>query len=241
MNSYLIKAEAIRSFHSKKNSSKKTFILISSLVFLLLACKDGSLNIPSESSDNAGADVSACLNGPAADYERIFPGPCELNPAEEQDGPADPSETISYPSLLEIITKNSTDESEIAELTAVIDCVAQAAYCIGESQCLTVASVCQFAVNCGSPVNPCENGTGPCNSNRVDNCWDVQSKNTCNESFTHSCFNSDGKTTQCDGAVGPVANDDYRNCYWGVDSETNKTGCFSYGSSYGDGSCVLSQ
>lgn len=224
---------------SFKNSIFRKLILLSSLALFsgALSCGNGTSNT-TQSTDQAGANVSACLEGEAIDYAAVFAGPCELDPVNAEDNEnATPNQTISYANLLAVVLKDSPDGA--AELTSVLNCVAQASYCIGETQCLTVGSICQFAVNCGADSNPCENGSGACNANQVASCGDVQNKSTCNAAYEHSCFDSSGASVNCDNPPSPIANQDNHNCYWGVDSETNRTGCFRYGSGYADGACTL--
>lgn len=216
---------------SQKIGVKLSLLLMALFLFSgAWSCGSGGSTVSGQSTsvDEAGTDVSVCLSGPAIDYTSVFGGPCELHPGDS--GSHTPSQTISYADLLFIANKESVDGSG----QAVVDCVAKEAYCIGETQCLTVASICQFAVNCGADQNPCQDGTGACNANKVDDCHAITSKDTCNTSYQDKCFDDAGNYVPCENAT----KIDQHNCFWGVDHETNKTGCFSYGSGYGDSTCT---
>jgi len=217
------------------SNSKISILLVLCLTLLsagILSCGGGEAQVSGQASvENAGTDISACLSQDSLDLASIFAGPCSAHPGDENP---DPAGSISYADILSIALKEMGEAGE-----QVVDCVAKEAYCTGETQCLTLTSICQFALNCGADNTPCAGDLGTCHATKVVECQALGTKSECNASYSDYCFDGSGARVNCDGSGGAVSQSDSHNCYWGVDHNTNQTGCYSYGSEYGESTCTV--
>lgn len=204
-----------------KKISAWVFLLLSGIIFM------GANSCPLSSSSTTDDNTTT----EQIDYSQVFNGPCNYS-----GGTPDINTTYDYNTLYTIFEQGTQQGGGTSEtMMTALNCLCEKAYDAGERTCITVASVCNYGQVCGYPDCPGDSGgSSVCNSTEVEECHTLD-ETSCDNSYMKIYQNND----QSSGVY------DYHNCYWDASQQDPDcpecTGCWVYGSGYGDRTCELSQ